>query len=241
MNEIENITQKLKKIDAGNILDVATGGGEFIYSLEKSFNSFKTIIGVDISEKAIEFANKKFEDNNKIEFQIKDALNLDFPDESFDIITISNSLHHFNDPKKVISEMFRVLKKGGFLIISEMHSDDDQSQEQQTHVRLHHWWGKIDSLNEVVHNRTFKSKEFIDILKDFKFKNIEKYKFSYPTHDPKDKDTLKHLNKVIDMYIKRIPNSKENQDLVKEGEYLRVRVAEVGFESASRVFFIGKK
>lgn len=242
MNDIEKIEKLLKQIAAGSILDIATGGGDFIYSLQESFKSYKKITGVDVSEKVIEFSKSKFKDIDKIDFQVQNALDLDFPDESFSTVTISNSLHHFKEPDKALSEMFRVLKKKGHLIVSEMHSDDDQSEAQQTHTKLHYWWSKIDTLNGVSHYETFTSNKLVGLVKDLNLNIIGNFIFSYPSQNPKNRETLARINDAIEMYIKRIPeNSSDRKQLIEEGESLRSRVKDVGFEPAGRVFVLAQK
>ncbi|MBN2788649.1 MAG: class I SAM-dependent methyltransferase [Candidatus Delongbacteria bacterium] len=243
MNDLERITKILKDINAGDILDIATGGGEFAYSLEASFKSFKTITGVDFNERAIGSAREKFKEKENIFFEIQDATGLNYDDSSFDTVTISNSLHHFEDPFKVLSEMHRVLKKNGYLIISEMHSDPGQREEQMTHVKLHHWWGEIDTLNGIVHNETFKSDDLFNIVNSLNLRDVKKFTYSFPSDgsDPKSKETLDHLNKAIDMYVARIHQSEKYSALINEAEEFRIRLNDIGFEPAGRVFILGKK
>lgn len=57
--------------------------------------------------------------DSKISFVSGKAEKLPFVESSFDVITASLSLHHWQDKKKGISEAFRVLRKGGYLIIGD--------------------------------------------------------------------------------------------------------------------------
>lgn len=57
--------------------------------------------------------------DKSVQFQSGDASNLPFPDNSFDLVTCQTLLIHVKDPKKVLSEMYRVLKPGGAVLISE--------------------------------------------------------------------------------------------------------------------------
>ena len=105
------------------VLDLATGSGDVVFALRDSLPTGSVITGVDFCEPMLEEARKKREkkglekDTNK--FLKGDCLSLDFPDESFDLITISFGLRNLADRKKGLKEMNRVLKPGGRLIVLE--------------------------------------------------------------------------------------------------------------------------
>lgn len=78
--------------------------------------------GVDLTEAAIELARKRFKlfglNGN---FQVADAENLDFPDESFDVVYSHGVLHHTPDMDSAVHEIHRVLKPGGRAIVMLYH------------------------------------------------------------------------------------------------------------------------
>jgi len=79
-------------------------------------------IGIDLTEAAIELAKKKFElANLKGEFRVADAENLDFPDNSFDLVYSHGVLHHTPDIARAVREIHRVLKPGGRAIVMLYH------------------------------------------------------------------------------------------------------------------------
>jgi len=103
------------------ILDVATGTADLAISLVKHLNPFQ-IIGVDISDGMLEYGMKKIEYlelTEQILLQHENGEALSFPDESFDVVTIGFGIRNFEDPEKGLSEMYRVLKSGGELVILE--------------------------------------------------------------------------------------------------------------------------
>ena len=78
--------------------------------------------GVDLTDAAIELARKRFElFGLKGEFQVADAENLDFPDESFDVVYSHGVLHHTPDMDAAVHEIHRVLKPGGRAIVMLYH------------------------------------------------------------------------------------------------------------------------
>ncbi|MHA1292381.1 MAG: class I SAM-dependent methyltransferase [Promethearchaeota archaeon] len=70
--------------------------------------------GVDISEKVIDLAKKKF---NKAKYFIAPGEKLPFEDQTFDYIQNISTLEHVISPSEVLKEMYRVLKKNGYIYI----------------------------------------------------------------------------------------------------------------------------
>ncbi len=80
--------------------------------------------GVDLTEAAVELARKRFElFDLPGRFQTADAENLDFSDESFDLVYSHGVLHHTPETKKAIGEIHRVLRPGGRAIVMLYHRD----------------------------------------------------------------------------------------------------------------------
>jgi len=120
----------LNTLEAAYVLNVATGRGDFINILRDNLKSYVKIIGVDASDKNVDRAQKLFPENDIEIYQMNlGALRLD--DNSFDLVTIADSLHHLDNLEAVFSEMMRVLKPGGSLLVIEMYSDGDQTEAQK--------------------------------------------------------------------------------------------------------------
>lgn len=80
--------------------------------------------GVDLTEAAVELARKRFElFDVKGKFQTADAENLDFADDSFDLVYSHGVLHHTPDTQKAIDEVHRVLRPGGQAMVMLYHRD----------------------------------------------------------------------------------------------------------------------
>lgn len=73
---------------------------------------FADVVGVDIDEPAVEYAKSAFQRKNLV-FQVGDALDLQFSDASFDVVICSQVYEHVPDAKKMMSEIYRVLRHGG--------------------------------------------------------------------------------------------------------------------------------
>lgn len=80
--------------------------------------------GVDLTDAAVELARKRFElFDLRGEFQTADAENLDFQNESFDLVYSHGVLHHTPDTGKSIREIHRVLRPGGRAMVMLYHRD----------------------------------------------------------------------------------------------------------------------
>lgn len=99
-----------------NVLDVACGNGALLAMLgsKTKINGY----GVDISENMITEAKKLHPD---FQYAISGCDVLPFADNHFDVITVSASFHHFEQPGLFLKEAKRVLKQGGELFIAEIH------------------------------------------------------------------------------------------------------------------------
>jgi len=93
-----------------NALDMGCGTGAFTVKLLKYQMNLS---GVDLSPVSIKLAKKQ---NPRINFLVGDIENLEtFEDEKFDLIILSGVLHHFTDFSLVVSECYRLLRKGGYI------------------------------------------------------------------------------------------------------------------------------
>ncbi len=92
------------------LLDVACGGGGFLYYAEQRVSCW----GVDISQVAVEYASKLLK---RARVEVGKAEVLPYNDGEFDFVTCLGSLEHFLDMGRALQEMRRVLKENGKLLI----------------------------------------------------------------------------------------------------------------------------
>lgn len=107
-----------------NILDVATGTGDFALKAAKQFHP-DNVVGIDIAEKMLQIARKKAEKqklNHIISFKYDDCLNLSFNDKQFDAVISAFGIRNFENLELGLKEMYRVLQDGGHLCILELTS-----------------------------------------------------------------------------------------------------------------------
>lgn len=113
--------QELGSNDLKMILDVATGTADMPILMMK-YLSPEQIVGIDISEGMLELGKQKIANaglQKSIILQKGDAENIHFPDLFFDGITVAFGVRNFQNLENGLSEMCRVLKPGGKLVILE--------------------------------------------------------------------------------------------------------------------------
>ena len=226
----------LGQISANRVLDVATGGGGFIHFLLEGLSGYTEIVGVDNNDRAATSFAETFKENPRVHFQQMDAHHLDFPDSSFDLACISNSLHHL-DPEPVLREMKRVLRPGGHLLVSEMYRNN-QSETQLTHVLLHHWWAAVDMVNGVAHRETYTRQKLLDLVTRLGLENEAIYDLADLSENPHDPAIMDELAPVFERYIQR---AEGHPELQLRGAELRQRVEQIGFHSATTLVVMGRK
>ncbi|MBX9941384.1 MAG: methyltransferase domain-containing protein [Candidatus Obscuribacterales bacterium] len=97
----------------GRILDLGCGTGVFTTLLAGRLPM--AVTGADNSEEMLAIARSKPEGRG-IDWHKEDAVKLSYENESFDVVFMSNLLHHFNNPLDIIQQCARVLKPGGLLL-----------------------------------------------------------------------------------------------------------------------------
>ncbi|MBM2839080.1 MAG: ubiquinone biosynthesis protein UbiE [Deltaproteobacteria bacterium] len=101
------------------VLDAGCGTGNYTIELAKRGAD---VVGIDSSEEMLDWARVKDQKaGTKASFQAADALNLPFPDSSFDAVMSNGLLCFLKEPEKALIEMLRVLKPGGRLVVGVLN------------------------------------------------------------------------------------------------------------------------
>jgi ubiquinone/menaquinone biosynthesis C-methylase UbiE len=237
---MKDVFKLFAHIDAGKVLDAATGRGDFINVIKQSFKSYNQIIGVDTSEPMVKQAQKSFPEND-IEIYKMNLEKLSFADEYFDTVCISNSLHHLEHKDVVFAELMRVLKKSGLLVMVEMYKDGKQTPAQQTHIRMHHWFSRIDTLNKVFHRETFDREELQKFVKTLPLKKVTVEDYYIPVDNPTDPKLIEPMIKNVMEWVKKCETVPAAEKICCEGQKIIERIKTVGCVSASRLLIAGHK
>jgi ubiquinone/menaquinone biosynthesis C-methylase UbiE len=187
LEKLISITSASKK---DTVLEVACGSG--IVSCEFS-KYVKSVVGIDMTQGMLDEAKKLQlkETIKNVNWQIGEAENLPYDDESFSIVISRFGFHHFLNPFKVMSEMKRVCKPGGILVVVDVALPDS----------------KIEKYNEMEKNRDCSHVAALSLTEFSSLFNkvgLKKLKFDFYTMQieleeqleasyPKDLNALKNM------------------------------------------------
>lgn len=138
-----------------SVLDVACGPG--LVACEFA-NIADSVTGVDITEKMIEQA-KKHQSEKQLEnvnWDIHDVIPLPYSDGEFSIVITRYSFHHFLEPKNVLSEMYRVCKSGGRIMVVDVALPDEKIDK----------YNVMEKLRDPSHTKALTHQEFENLFND---------------------------------------------------------------------------
>ncbi len=114
---IDEIAKRIKPV---HVLDLATGTCDL--AIESLRLKPEKVTAIDISQRMLEEGRKKLyrkKLNEKIKLVIADSEELPFEDSSYDVVMVSFGIRNFEDSEEGLSEMYRVLRKDGVVMILE--------------------------------------------------------------------------------------------------------------------------
>ena len=118
--EWETLRELLPDFKDKRVLDLGCGyGWHCIYAMEHGASS---VVGVDISHKMLEVAKEKTH-FPQVEYKCCAIEDVEFPEESFDVILSSLAFHYVADYEILVKKIYRILKSGGKLVFTVEHPD----------------------------------------------------------------------------------------------------------------------
>lgn len=127
----KKVVKSVQNQNPSTILDIATGTGDLAIAMAKATQA--KITGFDLSAGMLEVGKRKVSEqklDNRIEMIQGDAENMPFDDNSFDVITVAFGVRNFENLKKGLDEIYRVLKPGGKFIILEFSQPESFPMKQ---------------------------------------------------------------------------------------------------------------
>lgn len=166
------------------VLDIATGTGDLAIEVNRQIKPLQ-IVGIDISEGMLNFGKEKIQKlglSHVIKLQVGDSENIHFQDNTFDAVTVAFGVRNFENLSKGLSEIFRVLKPGGKLVVLEFSKPSVFPVKQLYPIyseKILPLFGKIISKDKSAYTYLPESvkafpdgKNFTDIMQTVGFKNV---------------------------------------------------------------------
>jgi len=231
----EFLKEKFMKPD---VLDVGTGLGGLVNEFLEIFPE-GNFIGIESDETVFEHY-KKHGEEPAIEIKIMDAEKMDFEDNSFDIVILSNTFHHIKNKGKIFDEIKRVLKNDGVFILGEMRSDD-LNQKQKNHRDLHHLSAEIDMHNGIYHEKTYTEEEIVDFANNY-FEVLLKDYLDYESDVSDYTDMVNRLRDILDKKIDNLDlGNDDKKALLNKSDEILENILENGKDIPTMVVLTLKK
>jgi ubiquinone/menaquinone biosynthesis C-methylase UbiE len=139
----------------GTILDVACGPGIVTAALA---TRAREVVAFDLTPEMLRKAEQRCARAGltNVEFRQGGAADLPFADAAFDGVVTRLAVHHFSEPRRVLNEMFRVLRAGGTLVVADVVSSEDAEEAALQNA--------IEMLRDPSHVRMLPSSELLSAL-----------------------------------------------------------------------------
>ncbi|GEQ22689.1 S-adenosylmethionine-dependent methyltransferase [Clostridium butyricum] len=173
----KSIDTKKQYDELHNALEFGCGTGLISFCLK---DKFKMITLVDTSKGMIDVLNSKIEDSkvsNMKAYKIDINENNILPEKSYDIIYTSMALHHIPDIETTIKNLYKLLKKDGYLCIVDLDEEDGSFHKEEKDFNGHNGFNQMD-LKKLLLKIGFSEVESNTFYEDEKLVKEMKLKYS---------------------------------------------------------------
>lgn len=141
----------------GRILDVACGPGIIAAALAAEA---REVIAFDLTPEMLRKAEQRCAKTGRknVMFKEGNATELPFANSAFDGVATRLSMHHFQDPRRVLDEVFRVLRPGGTFVLADVVSSETKEDADLQNA--------IEMLRDPSHTRMLSQSELLSMVKD---------------------------------------------------------------------------
>lgn len=235
---MKKLEKRVESIRGKRVLDVACGRGEFIGFI-KNFKDVEEIVAIDTAAGSAKAIAAQYPDD-AIEVLQMSAEAMEFDDNSFDVVCLSNTLHHLPKPQTVLAEILRVLRPGGTFVFNEM-LNGDWEPARMSHVYLHHFWAVLDRERGVHHDDTLSRDDILDALTAAGVQNIAVTDYRWPADNAQDPGLIDNLLGMFERGKERIEASPSKEFLIAEQQRISAHVRTHGYAPAPSIFVTGTK
>lgn len=231
----------IQKLQCSKVLDIATGKGGLLKVLLEQIKSINCAVGYDIAKEDLEVAKNHMNDVRAI-FIKGTAEDLPFLDNEFDLVTIANSLHHFDNIKGVINESSRVIKDRGYILLIEGVLDN-LDEAQSSHMELANFLVTIDKLLGKYHNYVMSIKSIEELVESSGLYIREQfvYKENEKKVIPSQTEKITKIHNMIDQRLEGISELDEYEKLHEEAIKLKHKISKTGLRPVNQLVLVCQK
>jgi len=144
----------------GAVLDVACGPGILSAAIAKTA---REVVAFDLTPEMLKKARQRCSETGlaNVSFLEGNATELPFANGAFDAVVTRLSVHHFDRPGRVMSEIFRVLRRGGHFVIADVISSEVPAEAQLQNA--------IEILRDPSHVRMLPGSELTSLIRQAGF------------------------------------------------------------------------
>jgi ubiquinone/menaquinone biosynthesis C-methylase UbiE len=219
-------------------LDVGCGAGDFIKLLDSTFEGRARLTGIDPGEQWLKEARARFPQEH-VEFVRMSGEQLSFEDNTFDVVSLSNALHHLENIEQTFNEMKRVVKPGGWLLINEI-SDGELSPAQENQRMLHHFKSFVDRLHGITHRPTWTPDEILDIIAQNKLDVVDSFLHLKMKTVNREELFLEDKYRQMESLLEELQGRPEFEQTKDQLPLFRERLSSHGFQTAPHLMVIGQ-
>jgi len=185
-NSVFQVFKNLK-LNRGHLLDYGAGQGDFTKALSSQFDF--TIHAVDLMFTQLENVNWYVQDLNRA---------LQFKDNQFDTVTCIEVIEHLENPRRVVRELFRVLKPGGWCVLTTPNNESFRA------LLSYFFRGHFVSFTDSSYPAHITALNRMDLMRIFKEAGFEDAKYSYTDHGVLPKWTSRTWQDVSNNWLRGI-------------------------------------
>ena len=163
IDSIQMLIEMSKTTCNDTVLDVACGPGMVACEFAKVACH---VTGIDITQKMIEQARKRQKEFglDNLSWDIGTVLPLPYASEMFSVVITRYSFHHFLDPKAVLSEMYRVCRPGGVVLVADAVLPADRVDA----------YNRMEKLRDPSHTQVLSFYEWEKLIRESGLKNLRR-------------------------------------------------------------------
>ena len=194
-------------------LEFGSGKGGLSLVLKRNYPKIELHL-LDLEKDAIEFSKGLFKHYNlNAQFYVDDFMKLPFPNNHFDLIHGNTVLEHVHETKKAVTELLRVLKKGGHILVTVPNSNRRFSGHD-----LYHTINRFDYFS-----RTFYPKELESFFTENSCEIVDRFGngcvYFYPSYLPRYMMEKIRLRKQLSINEKnKLPKTKKSSSIYSSKE-----------------------